>query len=334
MSACPEVIVVGAAEDPHALRVATALGDRGVDVLLLDLEPYPALLPLSLADGAPTYRGLDLRGARAAYVRSVHMRLPFFDLDVAARAGVPAETLVARWQAGYGAERERQSFLCSFLLALERAGVTVVNPTATLDQHFAKLDQLAILRAAGVPVPRTLGTNDPEAVRRFVAEVGQAVVKPLAGGGLCRRVTGADLASPEALLALAGGGALFQAEAPGRNVRAYVVGGRTVAAYEIESEALDYRGSETAVRRLDPVPPQIAEVSERAAAACGMSFTGADLRWDRSGEGPTGATGAGSLAVLLELNPSPMFAGIEKWTGAAPVTEALCALLERTPRPW
>ncbi len=50
---------------------------------------------------------------------------------------------------------------------------------AAPDQHFAKPDQLAILRAAGLPVPRTLVTNDLDLLRRFVADVGgRAVRKP------------------------------------------------------------------------------------------------------------------------------------------------------------
>ncbi len=312
----PEVIVIGGAEDEHAVRVVAAVGDAGARVLLLDFAPYPAVLPLAIGgDGAPLWRGRDLRAAGAAYVRSIPMRLPFFDLAQQARAGAAAgEELVREWEARYGAERERQSFLAAFVLALERAGLAFANPTATLDQHFVKLDQLAILRAAGLPVPRTLATNDPDAVRRFVAEVGgRAIVKPLAGGALCRRVEPADLAGGERTLALVGSGALFQEEAPGENVRVYVVGGRAVAAYAIESGgAIDYRGAETAIRPLDPIPERLAAACVRAAAACGMAFTGVDVRY----------AGEARFAVL-ECNPSPMFAGIEKTTGARPVTTAL-----------
>ena len=52
-----------------------------------------------------------------------------------------------------------------------------------------------------------------------------------------------------------------------------------------------------------------------------MRFTGVDLRRREDG----------SFAVL-ECNPSPMFAAIERRTGAASVTAALAGLLIRSPR--
>ena len=74
------------------------------------------------------------------------------------------------------------------------------------------------------------------------------VYKPLAGGGRCRRLTDADL-SAERLSRLAAAPVLFQAEVPGTNIRVYVVGGAVVAAYQIVSDELDYRGAEADVRR-------------------------------------------------------------------------------------
>jgi hypothetical protein len=140
------------------------------------------------------------------------------------------------------------------------------------------------------------------------------VYKPLAGGGRCRRLSAADL-EPDRLRLLAGAPALFQEEVPGANIRVYVVGDRVAAAYEIVSEELDYRGAE------DAVVPTALDAAEhdaclRAAAACDMTFTGIDLR-----RRPDGGF------AVLECNPSPMFAGIERWTGAAPVSLALTDLL-------
>jgi hypothetical protein len=58
-----------------------------------------------------------------------------------------------------------------------------------------------------------------------------------------------------------------------------------------------------------------------------MAFTGIDVR----------RRADGTFAVL-ECNPSPMFAGIERWTAAAPVTAALTDLLrhgaEARPVSW
>jgi glutathione synthase/RimK-type ligase-like ATP-grasp enzyme len=58
-----------------------------------------------------------------------------------------------------------------------------------------------------------------------------------------------------------------------------------------------------------------------AADACGMACTGVDIRRrpDRS-------------FALLECNPSPMFAAIERRTGASPVTAALVGLVHGSDR--
>jgi glutathione synthase/RimK-type ligase-like ATP-grasp enzyme len=183
-----------------------------------------------------------------------------------------------------------------------------------MTQHFRKCEQLDALRSAGVPVPATLATNDPHAVVEFAREMGAVVYKPLAGGGRCRRLTDADL-SAERLGRLAAAPVLFQAEVPGTNIRVYVVGGVVAAAYEIVSDELDYRGAEADVRPV-LLGPVEADACRRAAAACGMSFTGLDLRRRPDG----------SFAVL-ECNPSPMFAGIQRHTGAEPVSDAFAELL-------
>ena len=59
-----------------------------------------------------------------------------------------------------------------------------------------------------------------------------------------------------------------------------------------------------------------AHACRQAASACGMAFTGIDVR-----RRPDGGF------AVLECNPSPMFAGIQRHTGAEPVSDALVELL-------
>ncbi|MGI9001743.1 MAG: ATP-grasp domain-containing protein, partial [Pseudonocardia sp.] len=156
---------------------------------------------------------------------------------------------------------------------------------------------------------------DPAAVLDFADGVdGPVVYKPLAGGGLCRRMTAADF-GPERLRLLAHAPVMFQAEIPGRNIRVYVVAGRVVASYVILSDELDYRGAERGVLPM-ALSAEEEAASCLAAKACGMTFTGLDLRRRRDA----------SFAVL-ECNPSPMFAAIERRTAAAPVSQALADVL-------
>ncbi len=338
------ILVLGTASEEHGPRAAEALRARGAGVLFLDTEMFPRDLGLAIdGEGAPRLtqpgtpltptlsrgeRGpdVDLRRFGAAYVRQIYMALPFYDFEPDVDASLPGERLLERWRVLYAAERERQSFWSCVLAALERAGVRLVNPQRALNQHFMKLEQLAILRAAGLPVPRTLATNDPAALARFDAERraegGRTVYKPVAGGALCRRLEPEDL-EPDRVATLAFAPVLFQEEVPGTNVRVYVTrdarGERIAAAVEIRSDALDYRGSEQAVLET-PLPDDAAEQCLRAARACNMAFTGADLRRRPDG-----------THVFLELNPSPMYAGVERWIGRTPVTDALCDLLLSSP---
>jgi glutathione synthase/RimK-type ligase-like ATP-grasp enzyme len=266
---------------------------------VLDLSRFPAARQLSIRDGVPSARGLDLGTVHAWYVRSLPLPLPFLPAD----------------RTDYAAGRERRSFVAGFVSGLADAGAVLVNPPATLAQHFRKLEQLDTLRAAGVPVPATLATNDPDAVAAFAGALDGAVVyKPLAGGALCRRLAPADL-ELERLALLARAPVLFQAEVPGRNLRVYVVAGEEAASYEIRSEALDYRGSETAVVAAS-LTDEERNACRTAAEACGMTLAGIDVRRRPDG-----------TFAVLECNPSPMFAAIERRTGATPVSAAVAEAL-------
>jgi hypothetical protein len=304
--------IIGPASDPQVRCVASALERRGAAPVVLDLGRFPSTLRLSLRDGVPGADGVDLSTVGSWYVRSLPLPLPF-RVNSAADVRVQARD--------YAAGRERRSFIAGFVAALAAAGATLINPPDRMAQHFRKPEQLDALRVADVPVPATLATNDPQAVVEFAREVGAVVYKPLAGGGRCRRLTDADL-SADRLGRLAAAPVLFQAEVPGTNIRVYLVDGAVVAAYEIVSDELDYRGAEIDVRPVRLTAAE-ADVCGRAATACGMPFTGLDLR-----RRPDGGV------VVLECNPSPMFAGIQRRTGAEPVSDALArALLQPASAP-
>lgn len=284
---------------------------------MLDLSCFPRSGAISVLDGVPTVTGVDISSVASWYVRSLPLPLPFQPLghELTDEPGATVEDLVARADRAYAAGRERRSFLFSFLLALERRGSVFVNPPARFSQHFLKLDQLENLRRAQIPVPRSLATNDPEAVIEFARAIpGGIVYKPLAGGGACRPVTEDDL-HPERLRLLATAPVLFQEEIPGRNLRAYVVADTLVTSYEIVSAELDYRGAETSVAVM-PLTEEEADASTRAARACDLTFTGIDIRRRPDG-----------TFAVLECNPSPMFSGIERMTAESSVSRALADLL-------
>lgn len=306
--------IVGGVEEPHCVHMRKLLESRGAEVVVLDTNRYPTLQELTYLDASTVLgTGPDadpLEDLKSVYVRTVFYSLPFFEIDPSTgqREG-SAEVLFNDWHIDYTAERERQSFLSSFIRSMALRGVKIVNPIESFDLHYLKLLQLAILRRAGVPVPRTCATNDPATLERFASEVGKVVYKPITGGASCQRLTNKDLVS-ERLERLRNAPAIFQEEIPGLNVRVYAVGDRIVSSTIIHSDDLDYRGTETGFEEVE-LPPEVAAMILKAKELCGLEFTGADLRLRPDGE-----------YVLLECNPSAMFLGMVQATGA-PIDEAL-----------
>ncbi|MBN2307546.1 MAG: hypothetical protein JXR94_01160 [Candidatus Hydrogenedentes bacterium] len=258
-----------------------------------DAHAFPERARIALEDGRIRIARKPVPVPRAVYVRGLHADalMPEFDADLRNRP----RGLLAQMA-------EKRALLVSLLLLLETQGARLVNGLEANAQHGQKPYQLELLRRAGLPVPEYLATNDAAAVRRFVKRQPAAVYKPLAGGATVQRLTQADL-TDERLAALALAPVLFQELVEGVSVRAYVVGGRVVAAAEIHSPELDYR------RQEDAVTPTRLAPAERAAAlaaarACRMQFSGVDFI----------RGGAGAFRVL-ECNPSPMFAVFEDKTG-------------------
>ena len=88
------------------------------------------------------------------------------------------------------------------------------------DWLLTKPMQIALLDRAGMPVPETIWTNDPDAVRRF-AEGRRVAYKPVAGGAATKELGPEDL-TEERLARSAGRPVTFQELLPGDNYRVYV----------------------------------------------------------------------------------------------------------------
>ena len=305
----PGIAVIGPPTDPQARRVAEALERRGVPVFWLDATAFPESLRMSLGDETWRVNGHPAPPLRAAYLRAMggNPLSPRHAGDLLSRPrGVVAQCA------------EKRAFLRGLLAQLEADGCVLVNTPEANDQHAEKPRQLGLLTRAGLPVPPWLATNDPDAVAAFAQEA-PLVYKPLAGGAAVHPVTPEDLA-PERLEALALAPVLFQRRIDGLALRVYVVDGEAVAAVAIHSDALDYRGHETAVESVT-LDEAEADLAVRAAGACGMVFSGVDLLREDDG-----------TPWLLECNPSPMFAAIEDAAGvevARPLADCLARLAAR-----
>jgi len=296
------VLVIAPEGDAHARAVTDRLASMGVDAVSLDMSRFPGALAISLGEDLTD---ITIDGRRVA-PRAVYLR--DLALDPSGRPGFDV-AMRDDWGRTMAALRERSTFLMSILYRWEAAGVRLYNPVSAF-QNITKPYQLALLAAAGLPVPLTRWTNDPDDVRRFAAE--RAVIyKPVSGGAATKVLDDGDLARLDRLRSAP---VCFQELLPGTDLRVYVVDGRVVASVAIASDAIDFRQHELAIDRIS-IDDELAATCVRACATLGLRYTGMDLKVDAAGR-----------PKILELNPSPMFLGFDSRAGTD-ILGALCAAL-------
>ena len=212
---------------------------------------------------------------------------------------------------------EQVIFRVDALHALAERGVTCVNGPRAIERTIDKFLASALLARAGVPTPRTIACERAEdALEAFEELGGDVIVKPLFGsmGAGMTRVDDADVAY-RVFHALALERAVYYLQEPlphgGRDLRAFVVGGRVLAA--IERVGTGWRAN--LARGAAPRPRELSAEQERlcleAAEALGVDYAGVDLLGDH----------------VLELNGIPGWHGLQEATGAD-VAAALVAHVE------
>ncbi|MGK5685068.1 ATP-grasp domain-containing protein [Actinoplanes sp. URMC 104] len=169
-----------------------------------------------------------------------------------------------------------------------------------------KLLQLDAARRAGLRVPRTLVSHDPEQVRAFCESLhGEVVVKTVKGSARRPLYTvraSAELVASEEAIRLAP--AMYQELVPGpTHIRAHCFGDRTYA-FSIESDALDWRGDLNV-----PIAP--VDIDDDTAARL---RTVLDILGLRMGVFDLKRLGTGEY-VWLEVNPQGQFLFLEGLTG-------------------
>jgi ribosomal protein S6--L-glutamate ligase len=215
----------------------------------------------------------------------------------------------------------------------EILGVPPINGSQAIAESRDKLRCLQILARAGVKVPRTVLTRNThslrtaiEAVRGFPAIL--KVLKGTQGVGVMIVHSPVSMGSVMDTLRSLDQDVLVQqflAEGAGRDYRAFVIGDKVVAAMmrtaaEGEFRSNIHRGGEGRLVRL---PRAYEQAAIRAARALGLHIAGVDIM--ESKEGP----------LVIEVNSSPGFEGIEKATGlniAAMIVNSIRAYVRKRQR--
>jgi len=250
---------------------------------------------------------------------------PIFDRDLvldfsarnAAENGIDVDVVLDRCVA-----HSRAAYI---LRTLERWGIPTLNTAHAVELCDDKAQNSLALEAVGVPTPRTLVAFSVDSALEACEQVGYpAVLKPVTGswGRLLAKANG-----PEQARAILGqkhelGSFHHQiyyvqefVDKPDRDIRAYVVGDRILAASYRSSAHWVTNAHRGAVSLPCPVTPEIEELALRACRAVGARLAGVDL------------IESGSGLQIVEVNSGGEFRGLMTTTDVdiadAIVAEAL-----------
>jgi ribosomal protein S6--L-glutamate ligase len=207
----------------------------------------------------------------------------------------------------------------------EQMGVFTLASSHAIGVARDKLRSIQVLSRHTVGFPPTVFLHDPSRVGEAIAEIGgpPAVIKVLEGTQgvgviLCESVKNAQailetlqLARQHVLIQK------FVAESRGRDLRAFVVGDRVVAAMRRCAQGDEFRANVHRGGTVEKVEltADYAAVAIRAAQIMGLRVAGVDML--EASDGPK----------VIEVNSSPGLEGIEEATGVD-VADAVIAHLE------
>jgi [lysine-biosynthesis-protein LysW]--L-2-aminoadipate ligase len=211
------------------------------------------------------------------------------------------------------------------LRALQRWGVPTLNTAEAVHLCDDKAENSMALEVAGIPSPRTLLAFDVDSAITACERVGYpAVLKPVTGswGRLLARVNGPDQARAILEQKKTLGSfhhAVFYVQEyvpkPDRDIRAYVVGDRVLAASYRTAQHWVTNAARGARSVPCPITPEIEELTLRACAAVGARLAGVDLIETSDG------------LKVIEVNTGGEFKGLMTTTdvdiAAAIIDEAL-----------
>ena len=254
------------------------------------------------------FEALDDLGVPYDKVYTPQLKVTF---DEQGRAGVPWKVAIERCVSqsrGHGVTR-----------ALEGFGVKVINPAHVIELCGDKLATNAALHAHGLPTPRTGVAFDGDTALQLIEDMGYPVVlKPTVGswGRMVSRLN--DRAAAEAVIEhkeVLGGPqhGIFSVQElinkPGRDIRAFVVGGACIGAIYRTSEHWITNTARGAKASNCPVTPEIADLAQKAAAAVQGQIVAIDLVEDPGAQNEWGGL------KIIEINHTMEFKNSVATTG-------------------
>ena len=194
----------------------------------------------------------------------------------------------------------------------EEMGVFCANTSNGITNSRDKLRSLQILSRHAIGIPRTTFVSDKKDVLPAIARVGGApvVIKLIQGTQGIGVLLAESLKAAEAIIELLQSQKQdvliqkFVAESKGKDIRAFVVGDRVVAAMRRVAQGQEFRSNVHRGGKAEPVElsEEYRETAVRAAQILGLRVAGVDML--EGADGPQ----------IMEVNSSPGLEGIEKCT--------------------
>jgi ribosomal protein S6--L-glutamate ligase len=216
------------------------------------------------------------------------------------------------------------------LRQFEMMGVWPLNESVAIGRSRDKLRSLQLLARDGIGLPVTAFAHDTRQADEVIEIAGGApvVIKLLEGTQGIGVVLGETHMSAKSVVEAFRGVNVnilvqeFIKEAKATDIRAFVVGGRVVAAMERKGAEGDFRSNlhrGGRARKLK-ITPEERSTAIRAARSMGLNVAGVDML--RANHGP----------VVMEVNSSPGLEGIETATGVD-VAAKIIEFIEKHARP-
>jgi RimK family alpha-L-glutamate ligase len=272
-----QVVVLAARTGWHTHELERAAAERGYQLTVLP------------------YEGLVARIGPAPGLRSRNTELDSADV-VLARI-IPAGSL------------EQIIFRVDALHRLEDRGTRVVNSPRAIERTVDKFWTSTLLEQCGIPTPETVVCDDPEEAVAAYRTLGDVIVKPLFGSmGLGMvRVSDEEMAFRVFRTIEQIRGVYYiqrTVDHDGTDIRAFVLGGRVIAAIERRATGWRTNLARGGAARTLSLSEQLSALAVRAAAAVGADYAGVDL-----------VTGRDGTTYVLEVNGIPGWRGLQEATG-------------------
>lgn len=222
-------------------------------------------------------------------------------------------------------------FGTAILRQFEMLGVYPLNSSMGVLRARDKLRSLQILEKEGIPMPTTGFAHSPQDSEKLIKSLGGTplivkLVEGTEGVGVVLAETKSAATSVIGAFKQLDANILIQQfikESSGRDIRCFVVGNKVVAAMERVAQEGEFRANYHLGAQVKPIKitPVERELSVRSAKVLGLNVAGVDIL--RSDQGP----------LVLEVNSSPGFEGIEKATGKD-VASCIIEYIEKNAKPY